>query len=207
MSELLYNGAPLRDKGWLSAHEFHQYLDVTKIFQETIVDAVAVLAETVGGAAREWWHLMRTDWEAHNFVSTKDSRPGSSLIHCKAKYYWTLQALLILVLSTSSDAAWTDTDWWEFHDFCIPSQKLFHRSSTSNKFEGRILFDFSPGRPWKDLAPEVMQIVLPRFREMNARAAVLSKLNHGCEQYVQHHLVPRRRGECREVSPSVWGYS
>ncbi|KAF9023071.1 hypothetical protein BDZ89DRAFT_1136926 [Hymenopellis radicata] len=48
---------------------------------------------------------------------------------------------------------------------------------TSSSFEGRILVDCSPDRPWKDLK-EVMRIALPYFREMNARIDALSKLRN-----------------------------
>ncbi len=83
----------------------------------------------------------------------------------------------MLGIILSSSKALSETDWWRFHYFYIPSQGLYHSSLTSNLFEERIILDPSPDRPWNDLGV-VMRIILPRFREMNARVEALSKLRN-----------------------------
>ncbi|KAF9023093.1 hypothetical protein BDZ89DRAFT_179174 [Hymenopellis radicata] len=73
--------------------------------------------------------------------------------------------------------AWSDNYWLKFHAVYITSQRMYHLSFTSSLFQGRIQLDWSPDRPWKDLA-QVMQIALPYFRQMNARIDALSKLRN-----------------------------
>ncbi|KAF9032483.1 hypothetical protein BDZ89DRAFT_1063385 [Hymenopellis radicata] len=142
----------VQDCEWISEIELYQRFDVLREVGERSLDAIAVLAEIVGGpAGMQWLHV-------HDLNIT---------------YVCTLQLILILVMS--SKGAWSNTSqWWDHHVLYIPSQEMCHFSWTSSFFEGRLLLDLSPNRPWKDLA-EVLRIALPYFREMNARIDALSK--------------------------------
>ncbi|KAF9005303.1 hypothetical protein BDZ89DRAFT_1236250 [Hymenopellis radicata] len=141
-------------KGWISAIEYMQWIHAVVGTRERCLEALAVLAETVGGVARGLWRGVQGDGSDGFAVN----------------YSGALQAVLIITRTR----AWTDADWWGIHNFYIPGQR--HLLFTSSSIDERILLDLSPGRPWKDLA-DVMQITLPYFREMTARVEVLSKLH------------------------------
>ncbi|KAF9020036.1 hypothetical protein BDZ89DRAFT_1138903 [Hymenopellis radicata] len=143
-------------KGWIPESEYMQWLDALVDVRERSLDALGVLAETVGGVARGLWRGFQ-----------RDGSDGST-----GNYHEALQAVLIITRTR----AWTDADWWRVHNAYIPGQRMCHLSFTSSLFDEGILLDFSPGRPWRDLA-DVMQITLPYFLEMTARVEVLSKLH------------------------------
>ncbi|KAF9001814.1 hypothetical protein BDZ89DRAFT_1081544 [Hymenopellis radicata] len=151
-------------KGWVSETEYWHWLGALLDVQERSLDALAVLAEIVGGVARELWRWFQVSLRPTH--GSGGSAPATS--------YERLQALLIVI--KCSTRAWTDADWWGLHNLYIPGQRMYYLSFTSSLFDERILLDLSPGRAWKDLA-DVMQISLPYFREMTARVEALSKLH------------------------------
>ncbi|KAF9014445.1 hypothetical protein BDZ89DRAFT_1076625 [Hymenopellis radicata] len=152
-------GVSTTSSEWISGIELQQQFHALMEVGERSLDAVAVLAETVGGPAR-WWHQLVSHGKEH----------GSRI-----NFVFDLQALLIIIMSSKGAA--TNFYWWEPLQFHIPSQAMYQFSFTSSSFEGRILFDWSLDRPSRDLA-EVMRIALPHFREMNARIDALSKLRN-----------------------------
>ncbi|KAF9020157.1 hypothetical protein BDZ89DRAFT_278660 [Hymenopellis radicata] len=84
-------GASMTRTKWISEIELAQWFDAFMEVEERSLDAVAVLAETVGGPARKRWHHILSDQEK---------------LGLRRNYFFDLQILLTLIMS--SKGAWTN---------------------------------------------------------------------------------------------------
>ncbi|KAF9018745.1 hypothetical protein BDZ89DRAFT_1165012 [Hymenopellis radicata] len=108
-------GASVTDTDWISSIEAFQLFDALVDVQERSRDAIALLAETIGGPAREPWHHILSHRKKHGVNVT---------------YVPTLQLLLVLIMFGKE--AWTNTSWWKARTLYIPSQGMYHQSFTSS---------------------------------------------------------------------------
>ncbi|KAF8868008.1 hypothetical protein CPB85DRAFT_1263887 [Mucidula mucida] len=128
---------------WITQEQYDGHFDAVWDLREMVIDALAILSETVGGMARQW---------SHDLILQHQKRHDSDVLH---NYFLDLQAMLVLLMSRKE--ALTDTFRWGTCMLYMPSPALYHTSFTSNVLEGKTLFDSSPDRFGKDLA-EVMRI-------------------------------------------------